>query len=143
MVDVDLTAMPEEFEPLVPFDRCLDAQYGLEILAEDVHGDDGLQARVAVCDAVRNQLGFVHGGVYAALAEALASRGTALAVIPSGRTALGLSNDTTVVAQVGEGAIHADARVQARGDDVWVWTVEARDDAGSVCAFTRVTIAVR
>jgi 1,4-dihydroxy-2-naphthoyl-CoA hydrolase len=136
-------AMPAGLEPPVPFDRCFDARYGLEIVSENVGGDGVVQARVPVRDAILNHLGVVHGGVYAAVAEAIASRGTALAVMPGGRMAMGLSNDTTVVAMLRDGAIHADARVRARGEDAWVWTIESRDDEGRVCALSRVTVAVR
>ena len=57
--------------------------------------------------------------------------------------AMGLSNDTTITAPVSSGTIHAEARVVARGDDAWVWSVEATDDDGATVAFSRVTVAVR
>jgi 1,4-dihydroxy-2-naphthoyl-CoA hydrolase len=135
-----LHAMPADWEPVVPFDRCFDARYGLEVIA---HDGACVAGRVQVGDAVRGRGGVVGSGVYAAAAEALASRGTALAVIPTGRTAMGLSNDTTVTATVSGGALHVEARLVARGADAWVWAVEAQDDAGRVCAFSRVTVAVR
>ena len=56
----------------------------------------------------------------------------------------GLSNDTTVIAAVGEGTtLHAEATPLSRVEDYWVWSVQLRDDAGTLCAFSRVTIAVR
>ncbi len=56
----------------------------------------------------------------------------------------GLSNDTTVIAAVREGAtLHAEATPLSRVEDYWVWSVALRDDAGTLCAFSRVTIAVR
>ena len=80
----------------------------------------------------------------AALAEATASTGTWVAVAPEGLMAMGLSNDTTMTAPVRDGVIHSEARAVTRGDDAWVWRVEARrDDAGEVVAFSRVTVAVR
>jgi uncharacterized protein (TIGR00369 family) len=132
----------QDFTPTVPLDDCFDAHYGLELVDEDVV-EGVVRARVQVTDRIRNALGVVHGGIYTSIAESIASRGTALAVMPHGRLAMGLSNDTTVVAQLRDGAIHAEARAHARGDDAWVWTVEARDDAGRVCALSRLTIAVR
>ena len=86
--------------------------------------------------------GAVQGGVYASAAEALASRGTALAVIPDGHAAMGQGNDTTVLGRVARGAIEFEARVLSRGEDAWLWAVEARA-GGSPVAFTRVTVAVR
>ena len=138
-----LTAFPEGFEPPIPFDRCFDARYGLEIVAEDAGGEGGVRSRVEVRDAIRGPFGAVPVGVYATIAEAIASRGTARAVIPGGRLAMGMSNDTTVTADVEGGAVHSHAQLQTRGDGAWVWSVQHRDDEGRVCAFSRVTVAVR
>jgi 1,4-dihydroxy-2-naphthoyl-CoA hydrolase len=135
-----LHAMPDDWRPVVPFDRCFDAQYGLEVTAAE---DGRVSGDVRVSDVVRGRDGVVGSGLYAAAAEALASRGTALAVIPEGRTAMGLSNDTTGTAAGAGGALHVEARLVARGADAWVWAVEATDDEARVCAFSRVTVAVR
>ena len=88
--------MPDGWEPAVPFERCFDAQYGLEALGWD-EKDGSTRGRVRVRDELLNHAGGLHGGVFAAVAEALASRGTALAVIPHGQVAMGLGNDTTVI----------------------------------------------
>lgn len=135
--------MPEGWEPRVPFDRCFDAQYGLEVLAYDVAGEGVVTGRVVIRDELLNHAGVVHGGVFAAAAETLASRGTALVVIPQGRLALGLSNDTNVVDAPAHGAIRFQARVRARDEHAWVWTVDASGDDGRLCAHSRVTVAVR
>jgi 1,4-dihydroxy-2-naphthoyl-CoA hydrolase len=143
MQERELTAMPETFTPVVPFDECFDAQYGLEVISQDVEGDGLVRGRVPVRDVLLTDQGFVHGGVLTSAAEALASRGTALSVIPNGFTAMGQSNDTSILELVSEGVIHVEARVLSRGGDAWSWAVEARDDAGRPCAFSRVTVAVR
>jgi 1,4-dihydroxy-2-naphthoyl-CoA hydrolase len=134
---------PEEFTPAVALDRSFDARYGLEIVGHDVPGEGVVHGRVAVRDELKTEHGFVHGGVFAAAAEAVASQGTALAVMPSGLAAMGLSNDTTVLADVTDGAIAFEARVRSRGEDAWLWTVEATGDDGATVAFSRVTVAVR
>jgi 1,4-dihydroxy-2-naphthoyl-CoA hydrolase len=139
----EITAMPEGFTPVVPFEACFDAVYGLEVVHEDVAGEGVARARIAVGEHLRTEHGFVQGGVFAAAAEALASRGTALTVIPHGFAAMGQGNDTTVLALVAGGFIHAEARVLARGDDAWLWTVEATDDGREPVAFSRITVAVR
>jgi 1,4-dihydroxy-2-naphthoyl-CoA hydrolase len=137
------TLMPEGWEPAVPFDRCFDAQYGLEVVSHDVEGEGVVRGRVPVSEAILNHLGVVHGGVFAAVAEALASRGTALVVMPQGRLAMGLSNDTNVLDAPAEGVVEVEARLRSREEDVWVWTVDARDGEGRLCAYSRVTVAVR
>src|SRR3954447_11937571 len=135
--------MPEGFTPVVAFDRCFDAQYGLEVVSDDVDGEGIVRGRVPVRDALLSEHGFVHGGVFASAAEALASRGTAMSVIPNGFAAMGQSNDTSILEPLEQGVIHVEARVRNRAADAWTWTVDARDDAGRLCAFSRVTVAVR
>jgi 1,4-dihydroxy-2-naphthoyl-CoA hydrolase len=137
------TLMPEGWQPAIPFDRCFDAVYGLEVLSDQVDSEGTVRGRVLVRDAILNQAGVVHGGVFASVAEALASRGTALTVLPQGRLAMGLSNDTTVLESPSSGAITVEAKVRGRDDDAWVWTVDAHDDEGHLCAYSRVTVAVR
>ena len=73
----------------------------------------------------------------------LMPEGTALVVMPQGRLAMGLSNDTNVLEAPAEGVVEVEARVRSRDDDVWVWTVDARDREGCLCAYSRVTVAVR
>jgi 1,4-dihydroxy-2-naphthoyl-CoA hydrolase len=137
---MEITAMPEGWEPVVAFDRCFDAQYGLAVHDAET---GVVRGRVAVHGALLGRFGTVTSGVFASVAEALASRGTALAVMPEGRAAMGMSNDTTVLEPVSEGALHAEARLHARIEGAWVWTVDVRDDAGRPCALSRVTVAVR
>lgn len=130
--------MPEElpFELGQGFDRL----YGLEI--SEV-GESSMRGRVAVRDEIKQPAGLVHGGVYAAISESLASIGTAIAVFADGKAAMGLSNQTSFLRPITEGNINAQARVRHRGRTTWVWEVELTDDAGRLCALTRVTVAVR
>ena len=102
-----------------------------------------MRGRVAVRDDLRQPAGLVHGGVYAAVAESLATNGTAARVFEDGNMAMGLSNQTSFLRPVTEGAINAVARVRHRGRTTWVWEVELTDDDGRLCALTRVTVAVR
>jgi 1,4-dihydroxy-2-naphthoyl-CoA hydrolase len=88
-------------------------------------------------------MGIVHGGVYAALAESLASNGTARAVLPNGKVPLGMANNTSFLRPVSTGSVHAEAIAIHRGRTSWVWNVDMRDDEGRLCATSRVTIAVR
>jgi uncharacterized protein (TIGR00369 family) len=87
--------------------------------------------------------GIVHGGVYAAFAETLASMGTHLIVREEDKLALGLSNLTSFLRPVTEGTIHGVGVTKHRGRTTWVWEIEISDDEGRPCALSRVTIAVR
>jgi len=88
-------------------------------------------------------MGIVHGGVYAAIAESLASRGTADGVLELGKVPLGMSNNTSFLRPVSAGSVHAVATAIHRGSTTWLWDVEMRNDDGKLCATSRVTIAVR
>jgi 1,4-dihydroxy-2-naphthoyl-CoA hydrolase len=128
------------FEPVVPLHRTFDALYRLEVLE---HDDAYVRAQVAVRDELKQAMGLVHGGVFASIAESITSLATALAVLPEGRSAQGLSNQTSFLRPITEGTIHAEARRRHRGRSTWVWEVELTDDEGRLCALVRMTIAVR
>jgi 1,4-dihydroxy-2-naphthoyl-CoA hydrolase len=130
-----------ERPPTLPFaPQGFDALYGLELT--EVSGDQ-VRGRVGVRDEVRQPFGLVHGGVYASIAESLASVGTLVAVHRDGMTAMGMSNNTTFLRSITAGTVHAVGRPLHRGRTTWVWDVEITDDDGRVCATSRVTIAVR
>lgn len=120
--------------------RGFDLLYGLELLD---FSPEEVRAQVAVREELKQPAGLVHGGVYAAVAESLASLATALAVAGEGNTAMGLSNSTSFLRPITEGVIHAQASRIHRGRTTWVWDVHFTDDAGRLCAVTRMTIAVR
>jgi 1,4-dihydroxy-2-naphthoyl-CoA hydrolase len=117
-----------------------DGLYGLELTEIS---DQVASGRVVVREELKQPAGLVHGGVYASIAEALASFGTALAVIPEGKIAMGLSNQTSFLRPITQGTINAVAFRKHRGRTTWVWEVEMSDDAGRLCVLTRMTIAVR
>jgi 1,4-dihydroxy-2-naphthoyl-CoA hydrolase len=117
-----------------------DQLYGLEVTEI---GDGLMRGRVAVEDRIKQPAGLVHGGIYAAIGESLATVGTALAVIAGGNTAMGMTNQTSFLRPVTGGNVNAEARARHRGRTTWVWEVELSDDDGKLCALTRVTVAVR
>ena len=102
-----------------------------------------MRGRVVVQDQHRQPTGVVHGGVYASIAEALASYGTTLGVLSDGMVGLGMSNHSSFLRPIGGGTVHAEARPRHRGRTTWIWDVDLSDDEGRVCAVSRVTIAVR
>ena len=119
-----------------PFDQ----HYGLEVGEATA---ELVRASVRVRREVTQPLGLVHGGVYASIAEALASLGTNIAVVPDGSVGLGMSNHSTFLRPISAGTIHAVAHVRHRGRTTWIWDVELTDDDARLCAVSRVTIAVR
>jgi 1,4-dihydroxy-2-naphthoyl-CoA hydrolase len=117
-----------------------DQLYGLELLSVS---DTEVRAQVKVRPEIKQPAGLVHGGVYASIAETIASMATFVAVAEGGETAVGLSNSTSFLRPVTEGVIHALATRQHRGRTTWVWDVRFSDDADRTCALTRMTVAVR
>ena len=120
--------------------RGFDGLYGLELLD---YSDSEVRAQVTVGEQLKQPAGLLHGGVYAAMAESMASLATAVAVVPEGNIAMGQSNSTSFLRPITEGAVHARAMRLHRGRTTWVWDVTFTDDAGRTCAATRMTIAVR
>ena len=132
--------MTEAPPTVVPLDRTLDATLGFEL--EQMSAELAV-GTVTVEDRVRQPMGLLHGGVFAALAESLASAATFFAVSGGGEVAVGLSNHTSFVRPVTEGTVRAEARRRHRGRTTWIWEVDFTDDQDRLCAMTRVTMAVR
>ncbi len=107
-------------EQLNEFRVGFDRLYGLELVefsAEEV------RARVQLRDELKQPMGLLHGGVYAAIAESVASLATAMGVLERGEVAMGLSNNTSFLRPVTEGAVHAHATRLHKGRTTWVWDV--------------------
>ena len=105
--------------------------------------DGRVSGRVPVREELKQPAGLVHGGVYASIAESLASMATYIGVAEDGYVAMGLSNQTSFLRPITAGTIHAEAIRRHRGRTTWVWEVEMSDDAGRLCVLTRMTVAVR
>jgi 1,4-dihydroxy-2-naphthoyl-CoA hydrolase len=120
--------------------RSLDGTLGFRI--EEV-AEDRASGSFDVTDAVRQPLGIVHGGAYAAMAETLASATTFMFVRDNGEIAVGQSNFTSFLRPVSNGTVHAEGRRKHRGRTSWVWEVDFTDDEGRLCATSRITMAIR
>ncbi len=123
-------------QAMIGFDKL----YGLEVLDCD---EEIVRGRIRVRDELKQPAGLLHGGVFASIAESLTSLATAIAVLPEAKAATGLSNHTSFLRPVTEGAVTASATRLHRGRTTWVWDVRFEDDLGRLCAVTRMTIAVR
>jgi uncharacterized protein (TIGR00369 family) len=93
--------------------------------------DGEVRARLPVTDALRQPLGLVHGGVFASLADALATEAGSRAI----------SNQTSFLRPITAGAVHAIARRRHHGRTTAVWEVDISDDDGRLCALVRLTVA--
>ena len=132
--------------PAPRFDLPFDPPQGFDALigyTVDALDEQEARAHVAVRPELMQPYGLVHGGVYASIAEAVASMATGWAVRDDGLVAVGQSNQTSFLRPVTEGTIHVLARRRHRGRSSWIWEVDFTDDAGALCAIVRMTIAVR
>ena len=125
---------------VVPFERSFDARYGLEYLSA---GEGEARGRIVVTADHLGADGTVQSGVYASIAESLASTGTAVEVVPQGLFPSGLSNSTHVVDGARDGVLEAVARCRARGALEWLWDVEVGPPGGAPAALATVAIAIR
>ena len=117
-----------------------DQLYGLEVL--DL-SEEEVRAQVRVRPELLQPAGLVHGGVFASIAESITSMATWFAVHGDGRSAQGLSNQTSFLRPITDGTIHAVARRRHKGRTTWVWEVDITDDRDRLCALVRMTVAVR
>ena len=117
-----------------------DALYGLELT--ECSGELS-RGRLEIRDELRAPGGATHGGVYGAIADALAVRGTTAELSHENRLAIALASQITVVHPIESGTVHGTATRRHRGRTTWVWEVELRDDAGRICVTGRVTVSVR
>lgn len=131
--------MDEQPPPILEL-SAFDRHCGMEIVECD---ELTVRARVPLHRSITQPLGMAHGGVYATIAEGLASLGTNRGVAADGHVALGQSNSCSFVRPISDGSIHATAVVRHRGASTWIWDVDMRDDSDRLCAIGRVTIAVR
>jgi 1,4-dihydroxy-2-naphthoyl-CoA hydrolase len=117
-----------------------DALYGLELTE---CSEELARGRLKVRDELRQPGGLVHGGIYGAIADALAVRGTAAGVSGEDRLAVSLANQITVLHPIESGTVHGTATRRHRGRTTWVWEVELADDVGRICVAGRVTVSVK
>jgi len=88
-------------------------------------------------------MGLVHGGVYASIAESLASIGCALGVIPDGKAAAGMENHTSFLRSITTPQkITAVAEAIHRGRTTQAWDVRITDSEGRLVARSYVRMAV-
>ena len=126
---------PVHNEPIPGFDGV----YGLQLTRVD---GDGVDAHVEVGPQHHQPFGIVHGGVYSAMAESMASIGTFVGT-GEDKFVAGMSNSTTFLRPAREGTVRAEARPLHTGRTTWVWDVSIAGDDGRPVAASRVTIAVR
>jgi 1,4-dihydroxy-2-naphthoyl-CoA hydrolase len=78
--------------------------------------------------------GVVHGGVYTAAVESVASVGASIAVRDQGQVAVGLTNTTQFLRAVTSGRVNVAATALSQGRTQQLWRVDITDEAGRLIA---------
>ena len=131
-------------EPGDPFDGAFLGGFnellGLQI---DERTPDAVRGHVTIHPGLLQPYGIVHGGVYASLAESVASLAGAMWHLdrrPGGRT-VGVSNDTSFLRAVREGRLDVLATPLHRGRTLQLWQVLITDEQGRLVAKSDVRLA--
>jgi 1,4-dihydroxy-2-naphthoyl-CoA hydrolase len=126
--------------PLIPIERTFEGFLGLEWLSLT---EDFAHVRFRVREDLKQPLGLMHGGIYCAVAESVASVATVRAVWSEGMIGSGLSNSASFLRPVTDGVVDVRARLRGHDEREWTWGHEFRDEQERLCALVDVTIAVR
>jgi 1,4-dihydroxy-2-naphthoyl-CoA hydrolase len=126
--------------PVIPLERSFEGWLDLEWVELD---RESAHVRLNVRENMRQPLGLLHGGIYSAVAETVASVATVAAVWDDGYIGSGLNNYASFLRPVTGGTLDVFAKLRGHDDREWTWGHEFRDEQGRLCALVDVTIAVR
>jgi 1,4-dihydroxy-2-naphthoyl-CoA hydrolase len=126
--------------PLIPLERTFEGFLGLEWLELS---DELARVSFQIRENLKQPLGLLHGGIYCAVAETMASVATVMAVWKDGMIGSGLSNSASFLRPVTEGTVRVTGRRRHHDDREWLWSHNFHDDRDRLCALVDVTIAVR
>ncbi|GAA1480139.1 PaaI family thioesterase [Gordonia sinesedis] len=120
-------------------DRGLDGVLGLVI--ESV-SPDGIVATLEIDERHHQPFGIVHGGVYCAIGESVASMSGYYWLVESGigGTAVGVNNNTDFLRSVSAGRVTARSAPIHRGRRQQLWEVAMVDGDGRLLAQSRVRL---
>jgi 1,4-dihydroxy-2-naphthoyl-CoA hydrolase len=109
----------------------------------DERSPDTVRGHVTIHPGLLQPYGIVHGGVYASLAESVASLAGAMwhmERVPGGRT-VGVSNATSFLRATREGTLSITATPLHRGRTLQLWQVMITDESGRLVAKSDVRLA--
>ena len=126
--------------PLIPIERTFEGFLELEWLELT---PNSARVRFEVRENLKQPLGLLHGGIYCAVAETVASVATVKEVWDQGMVGMGQSNSASFLRPVTAGTVDVSASLRGRDDRAWLWSHDFRDERDRLCALVDVTIAVR
>ncbi|MCR5976765.1 hotdog fold thioesterase [Gordonia jinghuaiqii] len=117
----------------------LDGVLGLEVVEA---GPDRIVATMTITERHHQPFGIVHGGVYCAIGESVASMSAFLWLQDTGigGTAVGVNNNTDFLRSVGSGTVTATSTPIHRGRRQQLWAVDMVEQDGKLLAKTQVRL---
>src|SRR3990167_779715 len=106
------------------------------------YGDDYLKATLPVNHTTKQPLGFLNGGVSAALAESVASTAANYCVDQSVCYCVGLDINANHLRPTLSGIVTAIAKPLHLGNKTQVWEIKIENEAGKLVCIARMTMAV-
>ncbi len=104
-------------------------------------GHDFVKASMPVDHRTHQPMGLLHGGASVALAETVGSTGANLAC-DVGFAGVGLEINANHMKGVRNGHVHATAKAVHIGRTTHVWSIEIKDDEGTMVCLSRLTMAI-
>lgn len=133
----DLETLPA---PLIALERTFEGFLELQWIELT---SSSARVRFEIRENLKQPLGLLHGGIYSAVAETVASVATVRAVWREGLIGSGLSNSASFLRPITQGTVDVAATLRHQDEREWFWGHEFRDEQDRLCALVDVTIAVR
>ncbi|MGU3501501.1 PaaI family thioesterase [Mycobacterium sp. C31M] len=115
-----------------------DSELGLQYLEVT---PDGGRAQLTITDKVKQPWGIVHGGVYCAIVESLASvSGHVWLAEHGGGTVVGVNNNTDFLRAIKSGTVTAVSTPIHRGRRQQLWLITISDEDGKTVARGQVRL---
>lgn len=105
--------------------------------------DEKAVATMEVNEKTRQPYGYLHGGASVALAETVASFGTAYFIDLEKQTCFGLEINANHLRSKQEGIVTATAIPIHKGKTTMVWSIEITDEEGKLICISRCTVAIK
>jgi uncharacterized protein (TIGR00369 family) len=102
-----------------------------------------VEATMPVDDRTHQPYGILHGGASAALAETIASHGSALLVVGQNKMCVGVELNINHLKSKSEGVVTGKAQILHQGRSTHVWSIDVVDESGSRIAVSRLTVLIK